>query len=414
VPAKKLSGAFDRLKERKAKPSRAPAREPERDLAPLTEPDFESEVGPVLEQTPEILQSAPSQTTEVVAASARSESGEVPTIAPQALNQIPEPADEIEFSLPESYESPAEPKEAALIPEELSETFWEREPAWPAVEASTEIPVESIDQEQSEEIVSSASESPAAAATIEPISDFATLTSSEPVFPQTTTPATMPETTQTPIAPVNKAPAPAAPVAKPQPPAAAMQTSVQLTFSFEIAAMQLTPSFKMGVLKVRPLSKLVTMRLPSPQRAQSALNLQVAFEIVKIQPVAGALGTIRVVPSQQQRPTMTGMPSFAVAGLQIVPNSETAPVQLTPSQQGRASVFITVPFQISTLEFSPSLEIGSVILNSNSKQVIVQLPGAGPGPAEGAPMFEIANLELGENGDIAMLQLNLLGGPKRA
>src|SRR5206468_3746822 len=180
--------------------------------------------------------------------------------------------------------------------------------------------------------------------------------------------------------------APVPPVAKPQPPAATMQTSVQLTFSFEIAAMQLTPSFKMGVLKVRPISKLVTMRLPSPQRAQTALNLQVAFEIVKIQPVAGALGTIRVVPSQQQRPTLTGMPSFAVAGLQLVPNSETAPVQVTPSPQGRASVFITVPFQISTLEFSPSLEIASVILNSNSKQVVVQLPGAGPGPAEGAPM----------------------------
>ncbi len=111
---------------------------------------------------------------------------------------------------------------------------------------------------------------------------------------------------------------------------------------------------------------------------------------------------------------MAGMPSFAVAGLQVVQNSETAPVQLTPSQQGRASVFITVPFQISTLEFSPSLEIASVILNSNSKQVVVQLPGAGPGPAEGAPMFEIANLELSESGEIAMMQLNLLGGPKRA
>jgi hypothetical protein len=98
--------------------------------------------------------------------------------------------------------------------------------------------------------------------------------------------------------------------------------------------------------------------------------------------------------------------------LQLVPNSETAPLQLTPSQQGRASVFITVPFQISSLEFSPSLEIASVILNSNSKQVIVQLPG--PGSAEGAPMFEIANLELNEAGEVAMMQLNLLGGPKRA
>jgi Flp pilus assembly protein TadD len=413
VPAAKLSSAFDRLKERKAKPSRAPAHPgPDRGVTSFTETDFESAVGPVLEQTPEILQTAPSETTEAIAASARGD--EVSMVAPQAPDQLPEPADEIKFSMPQPYESPVEPEEAALIPEQSSETFWETEPAWPAVEASTEIAVESIGQEQPEEIVSSASESPAAEATIEPISQFASPASTEPVFPQTTTPATMPETTQTPIAPVNKAPAPVAPVAKPQPPPAGMQTSVQLTFSFEIAAMQLTPSFKMGVLKVRPTSKLVTMRLPSPQRAQSALNLQVAFEIVKIQPVAGALGTIRAVPSQQQRPTMAGTPSFAVAGLQVVPNSETAPVQLTPSQQGRASVFITVPFQISTLEFSPSLEIASVILNSNSKQVIVQLPGAGPGPAEGAPMFEIANLELSESGEIAMLQLNLLGGPKRA
>ena len=119
----------------------------------------------------------------------------------------------------------------------------------------------------------------------------------------------------------------------------------------------------MGVVKVRPLSKPGTLRLPSPQRAQSALNLQVAFEVVKIQPVAGALGTVRVMPSQQQRPTMGGMPSFAVAGLQVVPNSETAPVQLTPSPQGRAAVFITVPFQISTLQFSPSLAIDAVTTN---------------------------------------------------
>src|SRR5581483_1779474 len=99
-------------------------------------------------------------------------------------------------------------------------------------------------------------------------------------------------------------------------PAAKMETTVELTFSFEIVAMQLTPSFKMGVLKVRPISTLVSMRLPAAQRAQSALNLQVGFEMAKIQPVGGALGTIRVVPSQQQRPAMGGMPSFSVAGLQ--------------------------------------------------------------------------------------------------
>jgi hypothetical protein len=306
----------------------------------------------------------------------------------------------------------------------------EAEYAWPAAETSPDFSAEPIGNDQPHEAIFAEREAfaqpevfvereaPVVEATTNLISDFQPAIPAQPVFPQTTTSETMPETTQTPPAPIAKAPAPPVPKPQPQPqgpvPAGGMQTSVQLTFSFEIAAMQLTPSFKMGVLKVRPISKLVTMRLPSPQRAQSALNLQVGFEVVKIQPVAGALGTIRVVPSQQQRPAMGGMPSFAVAGLQIVPNSETAPVQLTPSPQGRASVFITVPFQISTLEFSPTLEIGSVTLSSNSKQVVVQLPGIAPGPAEGAPMFEIANLELNEGGEIVMMQLNLLGGPKRA
>jgi len=285
----------------------------------------------------------------------------------------------------------------------------------PAVTTLTELPVESISLEPTmpDQTISTVIPTPVLArAGMLPSDSPPKAASAEPVFSQTTTPAIMPETTQTPTAPANKAPAP--PMAKPQQPPAVMQTSVQLTFSFEIAAMQLTSSFKMGALKVRPISKLVTMRLPSAQQPQSALNLQVSFEIAKIQPAAGALGRIRMVPSQQQRPTPGGLPSFAVAGLQVVPNSETAPVQLTPSQQGRASVLITVPFQITTLEFAPSLEIASVILNSNSKQVAVQLPGAGPTPAEGAPMFEIANLELGEGGEIGMMHLNPVSAPKRA
>lgn len=417
VPTRKLSGAFDRLKERRAKASRAPTRrEPDRELAPVAEPDFESSVGAVVEQTPEIVQPASPQAAELVTASATSEFAEVSAIVPQQPNEISQDGEEVASYMQEPTEFFGDAKESVLPAEEPSEeTLTGAEFAWPAVEPAAPNAfgaVEPIAQEQPHKIIATATQFPLGEATTESVSDFPSAISTEPVFPQTTTPATMPETTQTPTAPISKAPVP--PVAKPQPSAATMQTSVQLTFSFEIAAMQLTPSFKMGVLKVRPISKLVTMRLPSPQRAQTALNLQVAFEIVKIQPVAGALGTIRVVPSQQQRPTLTGMPSFAVAGLQLVPNSETAPVQVTPSPQGRASVFITVPFQISTLEFSPSLEIASVILNSNSKQVVVQLPGTAPGPAEGAPMFEIANLELSESGDIAMVQLNLLGGPKRA
>src|SRR6266487_3881209 len=169
----------------------------------------------------------------------------------------------------------------------------------------------------------------------------------------------------------------------------------------------------MGGLTVRPASRLVTMRLAPHLHSQPTKNLQVSFEAAKIQPVGGTLGTLRMLPSQQQRPVANGSRSFAAAGLQVVPNFEAAPVQLTPSQPEKAIVLVTVPCGISTVEFSPTFEIASVVLNSNSKQVFVQLPSAGAGPAEPTPMFEIANLELGESGNIAMMQLNLLGGPKR-
>jgi Flp pilus assembly protein TadD len=434
-PSPKAGGAFDRSKGLKPKPSRAAAHaEPQGDVpAPVAEPFFES-VGPVVEQAPEVVPAAVSGQAETDGApNVSSEFAEASRMTPQPTKDdvVREPKEPV-FAAQEANEFPQPGTQEAVVAVEQPNEFYtgEAEYAWPAAEAPPDFSVEPIGKDQPHEAISAERkafaqpkvfaepEAPVVEATKESISDFQPALPAQPVFPQTTTPATMPETTQTPPAPIAKAPAP--PVSKPQPqpagpvPVAGVQTSVQLTFSFEIAAMQLTPSFKMGVLKVRPTSKLVTMRLPSPQRAQSVLNLQVAFEVVKIQPVAGALGTIRVLPSQQQRPAMGGMPSFAVAGLQVVPNSETAPVQLTPSPQGRASVFVTVPFQISTLEFSPTLEIGSVTLNSNSKQVIVQLPGTGPGPVEGAPIFEIANLELNEAGEIAMMQLNLLGGPKRA
>jgi tetratricopeptide (TPR) repeat protein len=422
IPSDNLSG-FDLTKGLRAKPSRDSAyqmEEPNREVSVIGS-ETEPYVGPVIEQTAEngeSLHRDTPETPEMAGVSAINELTEVTAMAPQTTAEIPESVEEITWPAPEASNLFDGAKEPASFPEEPAEIPRDEEVALPAATTSTEFPVESISREQAvleqrvpDQTVSILPTPVLAKAATFP-SDSPRAASAEPVFPQTTTPAIMPETTQTPTAPVTKAPAP--PMAKPQQPPAAMQTSVQLTFSFEIAAMQLTPSFKMGALKVRPISKLVTMRLPSPQQPQAALNLQVSFEVAKIQPAAGALGRIRMVPSQQQRPTPGGLPSFAVAGLQVVPNSETAPVQLTPSQQGRASVLITVPFQITTLEFAPSLEIASVILNSNSKQVAVQLPGAGPAPAEGAPMFEIANLELGEGGEISMMHLNPVSAPKRA
>jgi hypothetical protein len=227
--------------------------------------------------------------------------------------------------------------------------------------------------------------------------------STEPSVLQSTIPETMPEPTQTQNAPVIRTP-----TGGTSQPASAMHTAVQLTFSFEIASMQLTPSFKMGALQLRPTSKIVTMRLAPSQQPQPAMNLQVNFEISKISPAGGGLGTVRLSPSQQTRPNVAGSPSFTVAGLQLVSNFEQAPVQLTPSQQ--ASVQVTGAFQIATVEFSPSFEIASIVLNSSAKQVAVQLPGAGS--LEGAARFDIANLQLGPTGDIGMMQLNLAGGAR--
>jgi Flp pilus assembly protein TadD len=344
--------------------------EPDRELLPVAETVFES-TGPVVEETAEVSSPGAPQTPEPAKAASITDLDATPTVPVKARGEVH-----------------AGGGEAAAI---------DFEPIGQGQPIPYQMPV-------------SATEPPIIEAVSGPPSYLPSAISNEPVSPRTTPPATMPEPIQTPTAPVSKTPVA---VTKPQP-AGTMQTSVQLTFSFEIASMQLTPTFKMGVLQVRPTSKIVTMRLAPSQHPQPAMNLQVSFEIAKIQPTGGAFGNIRMTPSQPQKPSAAGSPSFMVGGLHLVPSFEATPVQLTPSQQGRAAVFVTVPFQITSVEFSPSLEIGSVVLNSNSKQVLVQLPGAGPSPAEGPAAFEISNLELGEGGDIAMMQLNLLGhGAKR-
>lgn len=254
-------------------------------------------------------------------------------------------------------------------------------------------------------------------------------TINEPTAQQPTTPAIMSQPTQPTPAPVIRTAPPTG--AAPQPPAAmqqqqqqqpaspqpagGMHTAVQLTLSFEIASLQLTPTFKMGALQLKPTSKIVTMRLAPSQHPQPAMNLQVTFEIASVQLNGNALGTIRLTPSQQQRPGISSSPSFGIAGLQLVSGSEAAPVQLTATQQGQASVLVTAGFQIATVEFSPSFEISSIILNATSRNVNVQLPGNGPSAIEGAPVFEITNVQLSGNGEIGMMQLNAAGGaPKRA
>lgn len=227
----------------------------------------------------------------------------------------------------------------------------------------------------------------------------------EPALQQSTTPVTMPEPTQTPATRTT--------AGAPAPTPGGMHTSVQLTFSCEIASLQLTPSFKMGALQLKPISKVVMMRLSPSQHPQPAMNLQVTFEVATVQAGGAGFGTIRLTPSQQQKPGVITTPAFTIAGVQLVSNFESAPVQLTPSQQGKASVHMTAAFQIATVEFSPSFEIASIVLNSTSKNVSVQLPGAGPSAIEGAPVFEVASMQVGGNGEIGLIQLSPPGAARR-
>ncbi|MDQ6623053.1 MAG: tetratricopeptide repeat protein [Verrucomicrobiota bacterium] len=242
----------------------------------------------------------------------------------------------------------------------------------------------------------------------------------EPMAQQPTTP-TMPTPTPTTPSPVIRT-GPTSPMTSPaaqqsqggqqiapQAGGGGMHTAVQLTFSTEIASLQLTPTFKMGALQLKPTSRIVTMRLAPSQNPQPAMNLQVTFEIASVQLAGNSLGTLRLTPSQQQRPGVIGSPSFNIAGLQLVSGSEAAPVQLTPSQQGQASVHVTGSFQIATVEFSPTFEIASIVLNSTSKTVQVQLPGAGPSAPENAPVFEITSVQVAGSGELGMMQLSPAG-----
>ena len=222
--------------------------------------------------------------------------------------------------------------------------------------------------------------------------EIPTASDEEDFVSQPTTIETMPETLQTPTDPVIRA--------------GGMHTAVEITLSCEIASMQLTPAFKVGALQLRPISKVVTMRLASSPQQQAPMNLQANFEIAKIQAASGSLGQLRLNPSQQQRPATLATPSFNISSLQLVSGFESAPLQLTPSHQTQASVHLTAAFQITSVEFSPTFEIAGIILNSTSKTVTVQLPGAGASPVENAPMFEITNVEMASNGEIGLLQLN--------
>jgi tetratricopeptide (TPR) repeat protein len=236
----------------------------------------------------------------------------------------------------------------------------------------------------------------------EPLSFPPRITSTEPISPQPTTPTIMQEMTITP-SPAAQAFSSTMPT---QRPAGAMQTAVQLTFSMEIGSMQLTPTFEMRDLQLRPTSRVVTMRLAPSQAPHPPLDLQITFEIVKIELEGETISTVRLVPSGQEKPTVISSSSFAVARFELEPNSGIASVQLTPSHQGGASVHLTAGFQISAIEFSPGFGIAAIVLNSTSRNVSLQLPGAEP-TIEDAPVFAVEKVEM-NGSQLGLIQVTQL------
>ncbi|MEO5719527.1 MAG: hypothetical protein ABIR29_13280 [Chthoniobacterales bacterium] len=215
----------------------------------------------------------------------------------------------------------------------------------------------------------------------------------------------MPETTTTPT-PTFRAPSPTMSV--PQP-VGSMHSAVQLTFSVAIASMQLTTNFKMSSLQLKPTSQVVSMRLAHSQDPPP-MDLQVTFEVAGIELADSAIGTVRLAPSSQETPAFLSSPSFAISGLELLAGSATAPVQLTPSHQEQASVHLTAEFHIAAVEFTPFFEVAALVLNSASKKVSMQLPGLGPSTIDGAPIFEIENVQLGAGNELVLIQVTLSQG----
>jgi tetratricopeptide (TPR) repeat protein len=341
----------------------------------------------------------------------------------EASEPVEAPASVLEMRV--SEETTAETAAPSEIEEQISTQEWSPESEPEPIEQGQPVPYQTV--VTAEETAETAGREAPEIATVAEIAgvggaiaagisalpkapEIPTTSDEEHFAPEPTTIETMPETLQTPTAPVIRtsgAPTqPAHPAPVPQAAAGGIQTAVQIMLSCEIASMQLTPTFKMGALQLRPISKVVTMRLASSPRQQAAMNLQANFEISKIQTAPGSLGQLRLNPSQQQRPATLATPSVNISDLQLVSGFESAPLQLTPSHQTQASVHLTAAFQIASVEFSPTFEIAGIILNSSSKTVAVQLPGAGASSVENAPMFEITNVQMGSNGEIALLQLN--------
>ncbi len=183
------------------------------------------------------------------------------------------------------------------------------------------------------------------------------------------------------------------------------QTQVQLTFFLEIASMQLGSNLKMASLHLKPISKVVFVRLAPAQDAQSPMDLKITFEMTKVEVSNGRMSSVRLAPSSQQAPTPSNRSALPVSTLEFIPGSGPATVQLTPTHQEQASVQLTAAFRIAAIDFDPLFEIAAVVLSSSSNKASMRLPGADMSSAENVPLYEIENVQLGANGELAVIRV---------
>jgi Flp pilus assembly protein TadD len=182
-------------------------------------------------------------------------------------------------------------------------------------------------------------------------------------------------------------------------------TAVEVTFSLEIASMQLASDLKMASLRLKPTSKVVSVRFAPAQNAQPPLDLRVTFEISKIELTNGNMSRVCLAPSNHQPPPASNKSSLAIEALRFVPGQGAARVQLTPAHQEQASVQLAKAFQIAAVEFNPRFEISAVVLNARSNRVSIRLPGQTESSTDNLPLYEIQNVQLGPDGELAMLEI---------
>jgi Flp pilus assembly protein TadD len=181
--------------------------------------------------------------------------------------------------------------------------------------------------------------------------------------------------------------------------------AVELIFALEIVSMQLASNLKMASLRLKPVSKVVSVRVAPAQNAQSPLDLNVTFEISKMELTNGKISGVRLVPTNHQPPPSSNRASLAIDTLKFVPGDGAARVQLTAEHQEQASVQLAAPFRIAAIEFNPRFEISTVILNASSNKVSMRLSGQTQSSTEDLAPYETQNVQLGPDGELALLEI---------